>query len=334
MQIDIMIAIKKGESMTENLNTFAENLSNLLGEIISPENIHVGTGRHYYIQPAIDGCPLLLRHYRGPLFVDMSKNDMDHIVEGSVSSDDYIRSANWLVGYYWGGGSMIGGGYYQPISITERTADVKRYMRILRCRTLKLSSGYGPDDETCNNCFVETCPFSALKNKTSSWENEPIKEVDPRVPFFKMLLKKFESMYPGYTLKGFCCSLKDEDIPIDKALIRANTRWLENDPYSFMVWVSSSTIRGLLMHTVDPETIIKDIHFYHSYIEITSSDGQLKEASLDTMREVFSIPGMDRPNEVKAAAEEAKKIAAKEAAAKEADRKKWGIFGFLYDFFN
>jgi len=272
---------------SKNLNTFANLVSNIVGETIDPNNhIHVGTGRYYYIQPAVDGAPMLLRHYRGPLFIDMSKNDYNGIVSGTINAEEYVKTANWLLGYYWGGGSMIGGGYYQPIDIINRSEEVKRYIRILSCRTNAVSSGYRPTKGRCANCTIKNCPFSSAECNRGNWEDESIREEDPRHEVFYLLSKKFESQFPGYSLRGFLCSFEDGSMQSNESFVRANTCFQEDDGYTFMVYLSAETIRGLLMHTIsidDAKEIVEGITFYHSEWKM---DGN-PEVTLDSIKKIF-----------------------------------------------
>lgn len=323
---------------SENMKKFAKLVSNFVGETINPnDHIHVGTGRYYYIQPAVDGAPMLLRHYRGPLFIDMSKNDYNGIVSGTIDAEEYVKSANWMVGYYWGGGSMVGGGYYQPIDIVNHSKEAKRYIRILSCRTNAVSSGYRPTEDRCANCAIKNCPFSSAECNRGKWEDEFIREEDPRHEVFNLLSKKFESQFPGYTLRGFLSSFEDGNMQSNECLIRANTRWQDNDPHSFMIWLSSETVRGLLMHTIsmeDAQKIVDGITFYHSNWDVKVEGEALAEVTMESIHEIFERPGMDHPaEEAKAKAEEEAKIAAEKAEAERiaAERAKWGIFGFIYD---
>ena len=220
---------------SENMNTFAKLVSDIVGEAINPEeHIHIGSGRAYYIQPTLDGAPMLLRHYRGSLFIDMSEADYNAINSGSIDAEKYVNSSNWLLGYYWGGGSMVGGGYYQPIDLVNRSEDVKRYIRILSCRTSRVSSGYRPTEDQCTNCSVKNCPFSTAECNKGILENETIQEKDPRHDIFKLVLEKFENQFPGYTLRGMLSAFKDGDMKENECLVRANKRYQENDPYSLV----------------------------------------------------------------------------------------------------
>lgn len=260
----------------------------------------------------------------------MSKNDYNGIISGTIDAEKYVKSANWLVGYYFGGGSMVGGGYYQPIDIVNHSAEVKRYLRILYCRSYAFSSGYRPTEDRCANCAIKNCPFSSAECNRGNWEDEYIREEDSRPEVFNLLSKKFESQYPGYTLRGFLSSSKAGSMQINNCIIRANTRWQDKDPYSFMIWLSAETIRGILMHTIsmeDAKNIVNGIKFYHSNWDVPVAEGkELAEVTMESIKEIFERPDMDYPAEkakAKAKAEGESRIAAKRARC--------GIFGFIYD---
>ena len=241
---------RKGEKkMTENknLNRFAEEVSRIIGQHIGLDHIHPSTeGRFYYIQAPKSGAPMLLKHYRGPYFIDIHPDDFDEIASGKVSAHDYVTSANWMVGYYWGGGSMIGGGYYQPVDILGRKEEVRRYLRILSCRTHYHSSGYQPYEEECTKCTVENCPFS--KYKEGRWTDE-MEEFDPRIEFFRALRARFQLEYPGYSLRGFLCG----EHPDGEIRISPIGRYSKEESFSFVAYASSDIIRSLLMHETEPE---------------------------------------------------------------------------------
>lgn len=229
-----------------NLEKFATELSELIGQHIGLDHIHPSTkGRFYYIQAPEAGSPMLLHHYRGPFFIDIHPDDYESLSSGEVSAHDYITTANWLVGYFWGGGSMIGGGYYQPLDICS--GKIRRYLQILSCRGHKHASGYRPSEEKCNYCFVEQCPFSQYK-QGGNWEAE-ISEFDPRIELFKALRVKFEQENPGYALKGFLCG----NFPNNEIRLYPNTRYSANEELSFTVYASADVIRSLLSREIKPE---------------------------------------------------------------------------------
>lgn len=230
-----------------NVNNFANELSELIGQHIGLDNIHPsGKGRYYYIQAPKAGAPMLLHHYRGPFFVDINPDDFEALASGNVSAHEYIVSANWQVGYYWGGGSMVGGGYYQPLDIVGRRDEIRRYLQILSCRGNCLSSGYMPSEKKCADCSVENCNFSKFKGK--NWDAE-IHESDPRRDLYKVLCKRFEQENPGYTLRGFLCG----EIPDEEIWINPNGRYTEDETFTFTAYASNSVIRSLLMHEIEPK---------------------------------------------------------------------------------
>ena len=229
-----------------NITAIATELSELTGQNIGTEHIHATTeDRFYYIQAPEPGVPLLLHHYRGPFFIDIHPDDYEKIASGVISPHDYIVTANWQVGYFWGGGSMVSGGYYQPMDIVGKKEEVQRYLKILSCRGHFHSCGYMPSEETCQKCNIEDCPFS--KFKEGNWDNEN-QEPDPRRDFFNALRMRFEKENPGYSFRGFLCG----KIPDDEILLNPNSRYDEEQPYEFTAYASRTVIRALLTHEVTP----------------------------------------------------------------------------------
>lgn len=270
------------DEINENLNVFAEEVSKLVGRRIDTGHICEGTGRFYYIQSTEPGAPMILHHYRGSFFIDIHHDDLEAIKNGKVDVKEYIKKANWQIGYFWGGGSMVGGGFYQPFDIIGRSEEVKRYFTILSCRGFHNSCGYMPSKDNCDTCNVEKCPFSKYK-EGGSWENE-LKEYDPRRDFFKSLRAFFEIEYPGYTLRGFSCS---KNIPDDQIWVTSNFH-IEDEPYSFLATASENTIRALLMHEVEPEDwkeYAKGFKFMH--YEFGSDPGT--PVTLEKIEQIFDI---------------------------------------------
>ena len=231
--------------MEKNIKDFTSEISMIIDQKV--ENVHPSTGgRYFYIQPPKQNSPMLLHHYRGVFFIDIHPDDYEDILLGKVSAHEYIYSANWQVGYFWGGGSMIGGGFYQPFDIIAHREEIRRYFKILSCRGTRRASGYMPTEETCRSCSVEKCPFS--KYAEGNWQNEMM-EYDPRVEFFKALRRKFEKENHGYTLCGFACG----EIPDDEIWIRPNGHFSEDEMDSFMAYASESIIQDLLMREIIPD---------------------------------------------------------------------------------
>lgn len=232
-----------------NINSFATELSKLIGQHIGLDNIHPSTkGRSYYIQAPKAGAPMLLHHYRGPFFIDIHPDDFEALASGNVSAHDYITSADWQVGYYWGGSSMLNGGYYQPLDLVGHKDEVRRYLQILSCRGYCRSCGYMPLEGKCADCFVKNCPLSEYKE--GKWDEEVVHEPDPRRGLFKALCERFEQENPGYTIRNFLCG---RGIPDGEIWIRPNKRYTESEPFAFTAYASDSVIRSLLMHETKPE---------------------------------------------------------------------------------
>ena len=263
---------------------FAEEMSNLIGQRIKPDDIHSSTGRFYYIQMPKTGSPMLLHHYRGPFCVDLNPVDYNRIVNGEVSPHEYIYKANWLVGYFWGGGSMIGGGYYQPLDIIGRNEEVRRYLKILACRGSYRACGYMPTNEDCSKCELSDCPFSTFSH--GDWSKE-ISESDPRKDFFNSLLKRFENENPGYTLRGFICG----DIPDNEIWIRPNYRFKESEEKSFVTYASRNLIQDLLMR----EKQLNECDVYSFIFRLWDTKTQKSlPVNEDTLYEAFKEDDSDK----------------------------------------
>jgi len=272
---------------TVNIFNLAHELSALTGRSISAENIHANPqGRYYYTQAPKQGAPMLLHHYRGPFFVDMHPDDYEAIATGKIEPHEYIITATWMVGYYWGGGSMVSGGYYQPLDIVNRKEEVRRYLQILECRGHRISCGYMPTKEKCDSCDVENCPFSEYKRGTKNWDAE-IQEPDPRREFFKALAERFSAENPGeYGLKGFLCG----SIPNGEIWLSPNGRYTEDQGFTFTAYAPSYLIRSLLMHEIEPdnwEMYAKNFSFRVRKM----FDSEVLEATEENLKKVYE--GMD-----------------------------------------
>ena len=270
--------------MKQNIIAFAQELSDIIGQPIELDHIHpTATGRYYYTPAPEEGAPLLLNHYRGPFFIDINPEDYRKLADGEVSPSDYIRTANWLIGYYWGGGSMIGGGFYKPFDIVNRKDEVRRYFKILSCRGRRNASGYMPNEKQCLDCNVENCPFS--KYKQGSWDNE-LKEYDPRIDFFKALCRRFEDQFPEYTIRGFVSS----EIEDSTIVLCPNIRLSEEEPFSCDAYASEKVIMDLMMHKITPEDWDKFVaefkfllhkRFSKEYTEVTEDQMKTMLSEVD-----------------------------------------------------
>jgi len=266
-----------------NVISFASEMSELLGVEIGVSHIHPSSedeGRFFYIQPPKAGAPMILHHYRGPFCIDIHPDDYKKIETGEISVREYIISANWQVGYYWGGGSMIGGGYYQPIDIIGKNDEVRRYLQILSCRGYyKSSCGYKPSRKACEECSVENCPFSDYKK--GNWENE-MEEYDPRIDFYKSLRLRFEQENIGYTLHGFSCG----KLPDNEIWLSPNGHYHKDTPFTFTAYASYSTIRSLLMREVDLENLKEYVDSFNFRIHKMFSH-QTHEVNPENLEKAF-----------------------------------------------
>jgi len=270
----------KNNNINVNINNFAAELSELIGQYVGSESIHPSIeGRFYYIQAPKTGAPMLLHHYRGPLFVDIHPDDFESISSGKISAHDYITSANWQVGYYRGGGSMISGGYYQPLDIIGRNDEVRRYLQILSCRACHWVSGCMPSKKKCVDCFVKKCPFS--KYKVGNW-NAEISEYDPRIDLLKSLRVRFEEEHPGFAIRSFFC----QEIPDGEIWISPMRYFNASKPFSFTAYVPDSLIRSLLMHEVEPENW-NDYAKSFQFRIYTMFDRQTYDATKETLEKVY-----------------------------------------------
>lgn len=242
-----------------NIKRFCMELSEIVDQKITYEHVHpVTDGRYYYTQAPEEGFPMLLRHYRGVYCVDIHPNDYKKMEMGEITPRQYIYSAKFLVGYYWGGGSVFSGAYYQPLDIINQKEEVQRYLKILSCRGNRRSSGHTPDFEDCTNCSVENCPMSNFKN--GSWDKE-IQEVDYRKDFYKALVIRMN--YQSYTIAGLYTGNEVPEnsiylMPIVSASDIENTR-LESR-------ISVNTMNALMKQEIKPDDWDKYIELFKIYV--------------------------------------------------------------------
>lgn len=189
----------------------SQKLYELTGHRVANYNIHSDEqGWYYYIQAKSLEVkhPLIMNHYRGQLFAVIPLKDYQELDAGRISPTSYIENAYWNFGYYWGGGSLLGGVFWTPLETTagiHNTEYVKRYLSILACRTHRNSCGYMPPADQCSRCFVKQCPFSEVeeKNRGASWENE-VSEHDYRVDMLKAVAERVKEDL-GFEVYGLLC---------------------------------------------------------------------------------------------------------------------------------
>lgn len=176
---------------------FSDIISDLIGHKIVAENIlDDSEGWYYYISnnSLQERHPLIMCHYCGMLFIVIPSKEYEELQCGVISPEEYINKVHWSFGWYWGGGSMVGGSFWQPLeesSGIHDTEKIRRYLSILKCRTNRRSSGYMPREEDCSQCKVEYCPFSnyGFKKDGASWDNE-VQEHDCRRDIFKAVTER------------------------------------------------------------------------------------------------------------------------------------------------
>lgn len=262
----------------ENMNNFTAKMTALTGRTIGLGNVHPSShGRWNYIQPPLEGAPMILSHYCGCVVIDIHPSDYDNIYSGEVSADDYICRANWQIGYYFGGGSIFSGGYYQPIDILKHSEEAKRYLQILSCRGRRVASGYMPKAEQCLNCTVDNCPFSPYKD--GLWDNE-LQEYDGRIDFFRLLKERFENRYHAYVLGN----LSSWEIADNEIWLRPATRH-NSMPISFTAYAPNSIIRSILMRRLEPSK--KLVNGFHFRLVTNWAKGETVELKLESIVRVF-----------------------------------------------
>ena len=236
-------------------HSFASKITSLAGYTLLAENVNSDTpGYHYYIRQLEPGRPLILVHYRGPLFAVIPDEDYIKLETGTTSVEEYIQKSYFYFGYFWGGGSLTGA-YWMPLEDgpgIHETEKISRYLRIVSCRTHKRSSGYSPTEDRCKSCKLtpSTCPYSPL-NVSGSWENE-VQEHDARLNFFEKLeehLKKW-----GYEVRYFLAHTGSSE---EVRLHIANTVTIPH--------ISSKLLNDMLYHPEkDCSNIIQTLEFIAS----------------------------------------------------------------------
>ena len=100
------------------IQELSKQVSPLIGHNIGLDHIHTDEAGWYSYIPAKSlqaNHPLVLNHYRGPLFMVIPFEDWEVLEKGTVSVQEYVESSIWSFGYYWGGGSILTGVYWQPL---------------------------------------------------------------------------------------------------------------------------------------------------------------------------------------------------------------------------
>lgn len=192
-------------------NEFSQKLFELTGHRVANYNIYSDEqGWYYYIQAQslMANHPLIINHYRGQLFAVIPLKDYQELDAGKILPASYIENAYWSFGYYWGGGSLLGGVFWKPLENTAGIHDkeyVKRYLSILACRTHRNSCGYMPPRDQCSRCHVKQCPFSEVEEKSrgASWKNE-VNEHDYRVDMLKAVEERVKEEL-GFEVSGLIC---------------------------------------------------------------------------------------------------------------------------------
>ncbi len=254
-----------------NILEFAQEISKITGQKITEEHIIPTTeGHSSYIAPPSENSPYLLNSPYSYFVVELHPSDFDSIQNGKISPHEYIITANWLVGYFWGGGNMLKGAFYQPMELLKNQIKIRKYLQILYCRGLFFASRYKPSKETCMNCMIEDCNFSLFKDGSCV-----IEEYDPRLDFFRILSKRFKSDYPGYTLLYFYANSK---VPSTSIILLPRGRY-SKDTLGLAVYVSEETINDLLTRKVIPDfdyvakfKLLIGNDFSDKYLELTEEN--------------------------------------------------------------
>lgn len=202
----------------------ATRISALTGLEVGEEHVHESVSRFYYIQEAKPGCAYLLHHYRGPFFVEINKEDWKSLQNDELSVEDYIDSVQWYFGYYWGGGSMVSGGFYTPLEGGPGIHNVEliyRIMTAIKSKGRQVSCG---------------AALTTVEKEEWAWAKENYLR-DIRVFFFEQI-DSFVQKEFGYKLHGLCCDNYDEDE------IYLTSNFMER---TFSVNVSENLIQKILM---------------------------------------------------------------------------------------
>lgn len=206
----------KEEKVMSWKEVFSRHIGELTGHLIASGNIYSDeNGWYYYLyEKSLEkNHPIVFNHYRGPLFVVIPYKEYAMLETGDKDPVEYIDNAFWNFGYYWGGGSMVGGSYWQPFEETpgiHAKDKISQYLTILSCRTALRVSGYEATAEDCMKCKLKSCYLSDLDSKHCDENNGKFLEKDYRIDFFQSMNKRVERE-TGLRLQGMCLHSGDAD---------------------------------------------------------------------------------------------------------------------------
>lgn len=144
------------------------------------------------------GHPLILIHYNGFVMMVIPSNDWELLEERTISVEDYIDNSVWNYGFLWSGGSILEDLQWQPFESNGiyATSKISRYLRILKCRTQRISSANKFNTSRCTICPIEQCPVSdyAPKALGSSWVNE-VTEFNDRISLYMAVKEYLEETF-------------------------------------------------------------------------------------------------------------------------------------------
>ena len=230
-----------------NIKKFATEVSEIIGERIE-DVFPSAKGRSYFIQPPKLGAPMILKHYEGTLFIDIHPIEYKGIASGSISVHEYILSANWQIGFYFCGVSMLDGGFYKPFDIVGHKDEANAY-------------------------------FKNIEDRKSIIQEQE----DPRKYLFKALRKRFWKEYPGYTISKMFCG----NFAYNEVRLRANKNYLEGEPFSFAAYVSEQVIRSLLMHEIEPKDWDSYVDEFKFFI-LKRFNTRMENATKESVKKAFS----------------------------------------------
>lgn len=222
----------------------SKKISNLTGTAVTDRHIYSDKGNpfHYYIRKLQPGRPVMCCHYRGAFMLVLPESDYGLLETGVKTVDGYIETSHWSYGYYWGGGSLLGGSYWRPLEDgagIHDTEKISRYMRLLQCRTAFRASGHQPMPEECQECHLcpQSCPCSPLK-ESADWTNE-VQEPDGRMDLFKALTERIKDE-TGFAVNPSGLYLHDGDM--DEAYLLP----VSYKPNTVEIWLNNQLLNALL----------------------------------------------------------------------------------------